>query len=175
MQMKMCLVMPGWAEMSGSQSRGSCVWGLPLRVPGVGGFMGPSPSVLLSQVLHLQHTRAMNWGHGGERSFLEDVWDLRSSHEAAEEPWICRHAEFHHLCLSYDYCHWHPIGGWVLRLYCIDLHVTLFRSPFKKYSRQPFVELSYVNLKSCQKSKHKFTHFHYVTVNIKRHRSQRKR
>lgn len=66
---KMCVV-PGYAwlsrEQSSSQSRGiCCVWGLPFRLPAwrVGGFMGPSPSVLLSQVPHLQHAREMNWGH----------------------------------------------------------------------------------------------------------------
>lgn len=117
MQMKMCLVMPGWAESSRAPSHGGfVVFGVCLSVcQRVGGFMGP-PSVLLSQVRHLQHAREMNWGRRGEHLFLQDVQDLQWSHEVAEERGSGRCAGLDHLylCLSHVYCHWHPSRGWVL-------------------------------------------------------------
>lgn len=106
----MCLVVPDWAESSRARSHGGVVvFGVCLFLcQRVGGFMGPSPSVLLSQVQHFQRARDMNWGHRGERSFLEDVWDLQSHHEVEDELRTGCHAELDHLsimCLSNDCCH----------------------------------------------------------------------
>lgn len=60
--------MPGWAESTQVPSHGGfVVFGVCLSVcQCVGGFMGPSPSVLLSQVPNFRHALEMNWGHRRE-------------------------------------------------------------------------------------------------------------
>lgn len=80
--------MPGWAQRRRAPSHGGfVVCGVCLTVCyRVGGFMGPSPSVLL-QVLSIQRAIEMNWGVTREQhSFLSSGTPISLS---AVEPWGC--------------------------------------------------------------------------------------
>lgn len=118
-----CLVMPGWAESSQAPTHGGfVVFGVcHLVCQRVGGFMGPSPSVLLCRycIFSVPEKCAEDTG---EKALV--CWGqprLMWNHEAADEHWIGRRAERYHLylCLSYDCSHWYSTGGWVLISFCL--------------------------------------------------------
>lgn len=123
-----CLVMPGWlAEQRavGLPVTGDllCLGFAFLSASVWVGFMGPFSSCApftgntsLARQRHELRTKER------EHSFLEDVQDSLWNHEVAGEHWTGRRAGCDHLylCLPYDCSHWHPTGGWVLRIICFS-------------------------------------------------------